>query len=198
MFGLLASIPRYGFNYAVNDPLTGDSKAQSESRDGDVVKGSYSLREPDGTLRVVDYTADSVSGFNAVVKRIGPATHPQTIVAAPIVAKHIVAPIAEPIVVAPIAKSISVGGLGLAKPGLEVGYDAIGYGHLGNAHLGNAHFDYAHLDNALLSKAYLGHAHHNYADLGHAHLGLADLGYAGLGHGLDLGYGIGGLGGWKH
>ncbi|XP_075981748.1 larval cuticle protein A3A-like isoform X2 [Anticarsia gemmatalis] len=67
--------PRYAFNYAVSDPHTRDSKAQWETRNGDVVKGSYSLVEPDGTLRVVDYHADDHSGFNAVVKKIGPAVH---------------------------------------------------------------------------------------------------------------------------
>lgn len=149
------SIPRYGFNYAVNDPLTGDSKAQIESRDGDVVKGSYSLREPDGTLRVVDYIADSASGFNAVVKRIGPATHPLTIVSAPVGAKQTVAPI----VVAPIAKSINVGGLD---------HSYLGNAHLYNALLSEAHHEYADL----------GHAHFGYADLGYAALGHdLDLGY---------------------
>ncbi|KAF9416998.1 hypothetical protein HW555_005826 [Spodoptera exigua] len=96
-------------------PLTGDQKAQTESRDGGYVKGSYSLTEPDGTLRVVDYTADPVSGFNAVVKRVGPAAHPQTLVAAPVVSKQIVAPIAAaPIASAGYASSlVGLGGYGL-------------------------------------------------------------------------------------
>lgn len=114
------SIPRYGFNYAVNDPVTGDQKAQTESRDGGVVKGSYSLTEPDGTIRVVDYTADPVSGFNAVVKRVGPAAHPQTLIATPVVSKQIVAPIAAaPIAPAGYASSlVGIGGIG---PGLGLG-----------------------------------------------------------------------------
>ena len=41
-----------------------------------MVKGSYSLNEPDGTIRVVEYTADDYNGFNAVVKKIGHAIHP--------------------------------------------------------------------------------------------------------------------------
>nr|CAD7416277.1 unnamed protein product [Timema cristinae] len=40
--------PAYKFDYAVHDPHTGDIKNQWESRDGDVVKGSYSLVEADG------------------------------------------------------------------------------------------------------------------------------------------------------
>ncbi|XP_075226705.1 uncharacterized protein LOC142327479 [Lycorma delicatula] len=59
--------PQYSYSYSVQDPLTGDSKSQQESRDGDVVQGSYSLVEPDGSLRTVEYSADPVSGFNAVV-----------------------------------------------------------------------------------------------------------------------------------
>ncbi|XP_063241834.1 cuticle protein 19-like [Bacillus rossius redtenbacheri] len=70
--------PQYRFDYAVHDPHTGDVKSQWESRDGDVVKGGYSLVEPDGTLRTVEYTSDKHSGFNAVVKRSGHAVHPQT------------------------------------------------------------------------------------------------------------------------
>lgn len=35
--------PRYAFEYGVNDPHTGDIKHQKEERDGDVVKGQYSL-----------------------------------------------------------------------------------------------------------------------------------------------------------
>ncbi|TKX27896.1 cuticular protein RR-2 [Spodoptera litura] len=164
------SVPRYGFNYAVNDPLTGDQKAQTESRDGGYVKGSYSLTEPDGTLRVVDYTADPVSGFNAVVKRVGPAAHPQTLVAAPVVSKQIVAPIAAaPIAAAPIA----------AAPIATAGYASSLVG-LGGYGLGLG--------------AGLGHA-----GLGHAGLGLAGadlgIGYGGLGYGIG---GLGGLGGWKH
>ncbi|KAK7869763.1 hypothetical protein R5R35_008298 [Gryllus longicercus] len=65
------SHPQYKFDYAVHDPHTGDVKNQWETRDGDVVKGEYSLVEPDGTIRTVEYTADKHSGFNAVVKTSG-------------------------------------------------------------------------------------------------------------------------------
>lgn len=45
------------------------------------------MAEPDGTIRVVKYTADPHNGFNAVVSRVGHAAHPQiltkAIVAAP-------------------------------------------------------------------------------------------------------------------
>ncbi|KAK9739561.1 Insect cuticle protein [Popillia japonica] len=68
--------PKYEFNYGVADGHTGDHKSQEEVRDGDVVKGSYSLHEPDGTIRTVHYTADDHNGFNAVVTRSGHAAHP--------------------------------------------------------------------------------------------------------------------------
>ncbi|XP_047986118.1 histidine-rich glycoprotein-like [Leguminivora glycinivorella] len=67
--------PKYEFEYKVEDPHTGDKKAQHEARDGDVVKGYYSLHEPDGTVRIVHYSADKHSGFNAEVKREGHAKH---------------------------------------------------------------------------------------------------------------------------
>ncbi|KAJ8709171.1 hypothetical protein PYW07_008997 [Mythimna separata] len=82
--------PQYSFAYDVQDGLTGDSKSQHESRDGDVVQGSYSVVDPDGTKRTVDYTADPQNGFNAVVRKeaLGQVT-------------KVVAPVAK--VVAPVA-----------------------------------------------------------------------------------------------
>jgi hypothetical protein len=59
---LLQDHPRYSFNYGVTDHHTGDIKSQSETRDGGVVKGQYSLVEPDGSIRTVDYTADDING----------------------------------------------------------------------------------------------------------------------------------------
>ncbi|XP_058464104.1 cuticle protein 19-like [Malaya genurostris] len=67
--------PKYAFKYGVNDFHTGDVKSQHETRDGDVVKGQYSLVEPDGSVRTVDYTADKHSGFNAVVHKTAPISH---------------------------------------------------------------------------------------------------------------------------
>ncbi|XP_023289106.1 larval cuticle protein A3A-like, partial [Orussus abietinus] len=61
--------PRYNYAYDVQDDLTGDTKTQQESRDGDVVQGSYSLVEADGTRRIVEYTADPENGFNAVIHK---------------------------------------------------------------------------------------------------------------------------------
>jgi len=70
--------PKYQFKYGVEDHHTGDHKSHQEERDGDVVKGQYSVVEPDGTIRTVHYTADDHNGFNAVVTRSGHAIHPET------------------------------------------------------------------------------------------------------------------------
>ncbi|KAH8343490.1 hypothetical protein KR059_011585, partial [Drosophila kikkawai] len=67
--------PKYAFKYGVNDFHTGDVKSQHETRDGDTVKGQYSLVEPDGSIRTVDYTADKHNGFNAVVHKTAPVHH---------------------------------------------------------------------------------------------------------------------------
>jgi hypothetical protein len=64
-------VPQYTFGYKVHDPTTGDSKHQVESRLGDVVRGQYALVEADGSHRVVNYYADDLNGFNAVVHKDG-------------------------------------------------------------------------------------------------------------------------------
>ncbi|KAL0840230.1 hypothetical protein ABMA28_015519 [Loxostege sticticalis] len=61
--------PKYEFEYAVSDKKTGDHKRHRESRDGDRVRGEYSLVEPDGSMRRVQYDADDHNGFNAVVSK---------------------------------------------------------------------------------------------------------------------------------
>jgi hypothetical protein len=94
------SHPRYSFNYGVQDGLTGDVKHQSEVRDGGNVKGQYSLVEPDGSVRTVDYTADDHNGFQAVVSKSAPTVH--AVHAAP-VAHVAAAPVAYAAPVAHVA-----------------------------------------------------------------------------------------------
>ncbi|CAG9771544.1 unnamed protein product [Ceutorhynchus assimilis] len=89
--------PKYEFKYGVADGHTGDQKTQSEIRDGDVVKGQYSLVEADGTT--------------------GHASHPPT----PIAVGHkvIAAPaIAHSAYAAPAAyaSQVSYGSPALASP----------------------------------------------------------------------------------
>ncbi|XP_072396877.1 uncharacterized protein [Diabrotica undecimpunctata] len=89
--------PKYKFAYGVNDPHTGDHKSQHEERDGDVVKGYYTVADPDGTLRTVHYTADDHNGFNAIVEKDGHSIHPQ-----PVVEKVYVEPVVEKVVLEPV------------------------------------------------------------------------------------------------
>lgn len=58
----------YKYSYDIEDPSTGDSKSQREVRQGDVVRGSYSVVDPDGKKRTVEYTADAEHGFKAIVR----------------------------------------------------------------------------------------------------------------------------------
>lgn len=60
----------YEFQYEVNEPSTGDIKQQQEMAKDGVVKGQYWLIQPDGSKRIVDYTADDKNGFQATVKII--------------------------------------------------------------------------------------------------------------------------------
>ncbi|CAB0002650.1 unnamed protein product [Nesidiocoris tenuis] len=104
--------PQYSYAYDVQDALTGDSKSQQESRSGDVVQGSYSLVEPDGSIRTVEYTADPVNGFNAVVHKSGAVA--KAVVAAPAIAK-VAAPVALAAPgIAPLG--LRAAPLGLASP----------------------------------------------------------------------------------
>ncbi|CAB3230459.1 unnamed protein product [Arctia plantaginis] len=59
--------PNYKFAYEVNNAHTGDFKSQHESRRGGTVLGQYSLIQPDGVQRTVDYRADDHSRFQATV-----------------------------------------------------------------------------------------------------------------------------------
>lgn len=98
------AVPQYSFGYDVQDALTGDSKSQYETRSGDVVQGSYSLIEADGTRRIVDYTADPINGFNAVVNR-----EPVVAVAAPVKAVVPAAPIVtSPVVAQPVVHAAPI------------------------------------------------------------------------------------------
>nr|ATY49616.1 Cuticle protein [Bradysia odoriphaga] len=96
--------PQYSFSYNVQDSYTGDVKNQQETRSGDNVQGQYSLIDADGFKRTVDYTSDSINGFNAVVVREplkGAIAQPalKSIVSQPILKSYV----AQPAYAAPAA-----------------------------------------------------------------------------------------------
>lgn len=113
--------PQYSYAYDVQDSLTGDFKQHTESRSGDAVSGSYSLLEADGSRRIVDYTADPINGFNAVVHKEPAAALVKTaaIAPAPLIAKaplaYAAAPVAKVAYAAPAAQLAYAGPLGHAK-----------------------------------------------------------------------------------
>ncbi|XP_055906616.1 cuticle protein 7-like [Eupeodes corollae] len=86
--------PQYSYGYDVQDALSGDSKNQVETREGDVVRGQYSLNDADGYRRIVDYSADSVNGFNAVVRREPLGVAVKAVAAAPALIRAAPAPLA--------------------------------------------------------------------------------------------------------
>lgn len=53
----------YEYKYEVSDHQTGDRKSHWETREGDKVRGAYTVYEPDGALRRVEYSADAVQGY---------------------------------------------------------------------------------------------------------------------------------------
>ncbi|KAE8737083.1 hypothetical protein FOCC_FOCC017459 [Frankliniella occidentalis] len=63
----------YKYQYAVDDRASGVVNDRWEQRNGDFVKGQYSLLDPDGKVRTVDYEVDGERGFHAVVRTQYPA-----------------------------------------------------------------------------------------------------------------------------
>lgn len=134
--------PKYAYSYDVHDSLTGDSKAQYEQRDGDVVRGSYSLIDPDGFKRTVTYIADPVNGFNADVSR-EPLV--RAVAAAPVAVAAAPAQVAIAAAPAPIALTTRVA----AFPRIALSsYAPIGHlpiGQLPIGHLPISHLPVSHL-----------------------------------------------------
>ncbi|CRL05510.1 CLUMA_CG018086, isoform A [Clunio marinus] len=68
--------PSYKFEYGVKDPHTKDHPSVTLVSLPLQQFPLITLDEADGTKRVVKYTSDKKSGFNAVVEKIGHAQHP--------------------------------------------------------------------------------------------------------------------------
>ncbi|CAO1308725.1 unnamed protein product [Diamesa hyperborea] len=61
--------PSYQFGFDVKDDEFTNYQNRKESREGNVIKGSYSVVDSDGFIRTVTYTADPKEGFKAEVVR---------------------------------------------------------------------------------------------------------------------------------
>lgn len=59
----------YQFGFDVKDDEYTNYQQRKEVRDGNVIKGSYSVVDSDGFIRTVTYTADPKEGFKADVSR---------------------------------------------------------------------------------------------------------------------------------
>jgi hypothetical protein len=63
----LQAYPSYTYGYQVADGHKGDYHSHQEKRDGDNVVGQYSIQEPTGNVRTVNYVANA-NGFQAQVQ----------------------------------------------------------------------------------------------------------------------------------
>lgn len=61
--------PSYQFGFDVKDDEYTNYQNRKEQREGNVIKGSYSVVDSDGFIRTVTYTADPKEGFKAEVSR---------------------------------------------------------------------------------------------------------------------------------
>jgi hypothetical protein len=68
---------QYDYRYAVDDPVSGVINDRWEHRHGEYVKGAYSVLEPDGKVRTVDYEVDGPKGFHAVIRTQFPSKCPE-------------------------------------------------------------------------------------------------------------------------
>ncbi|CAL8112487.1 unnamed protein product [Orchesella dallaii] len=110
----IVAYPAYKYSYGVADKITGDQKSASEVRDGAVTRGSYSLVQPDGVLRTVNYISTPKGGFQAQVINKGVAGHPA---------------------VYGVGKGVGIGA-GLGGIGLGGARSVVGLGGIGGAGLG--------------------------------------------------------------
>ncbi|XP_075233165.1 uncharacterized protein LOC142331272 [Lycorma delicatula] len=64
---------KYDYRYAIDDSVSGVINDRWEHRIGEFVKGAYSLLEPGGKIRTVNYEVDGKRGFHATVHTTNPA-----------------------------------------------------------------------------------------------------------------------------
>jgi hypothetical protein len=69
LYLFLQPSPSYQFGFDVKDDEFTNYQNRKEQREGNVIKGSYSVVDSDGFIRTVSYTADPKEGFKAEVVR---------------------------------------------------------------------------------------------------------------------------------
>ena len=74
---------QYDTQYIVSDEESGNNFGQQETRDGDIVSGTYYVQLPDGRLQVVTYTVSAETGYVAEVTYEGTTTTASPTSAAP-------------------------------------------------------------------------------------------------------------------
>ena len=67
---------QYSYDYKVQDATSGVDFSQTESRDGAVTQGSYSVALPDGRVQRVTYSVSGDGGYVAEVSYEGEAQYP--------------------------------------------------------------------------------------------------------------------------
>ncbi|XP_071748896.1 cuticle protein 18.6 [Lepeophtheirus salmonis] len=67
----------YAYQYAVQDPQSGNDFSAEESSDGQVISGSYQVALPDGRIQTVTYTVSGDSGYVADVQYEGTPSYPE-------------------------------------------------------------------------------------------------------------------------
>eukprot|EP00095_Tigriopus_kingsejongensis_P006756 maker-scaffold544_size141056-snap-gene-0.29 protein:Tk06756 transcript:maker-scaffold544_size141056-snap-gene-0.29-mRNA-1 annotation:"hypothetical protein DAPPUDRAFT_112094" len=67
----------YKYGYKVHDDYHGTDFGHNEHRNGQVTKGEYHVKLPDGRVQTVTYYVDGYKGYVAEVKYHGKAHHPE-------------------------------------------------------------------------------------------------------------------------
>merc|ERR1711955_105542 len=99
----LAEPPVYNYQYGVSDDYSGANFQQTETRDGYLTSGSYTVNLPDGRIQTVKYT-DNGDGIIQDVTYEGVPQYGPAVVKTAVVAHPVVHAVAHPAVVAhPVA-----------------------------------------------------------------------------------------------
>merc|ERR1712156_912668 len=103
----LAEPPVYSYQYGVSDDYSGANFQQTESRDGYLTSGSYTVSLPDGRVQTVKYT-DNGDGIVQDVTYEGVPQYGPAVVKTAVVAHPVAHAIAHPAVIAhPVAHAVA-------------------------------------------------------------------------------------------